>query len=139
MRSWRTTLPILDTSFLVAAWNLDHPDNAAARKRLAQQTNEADPVLRINAGALAEASRILRRLAKDAGLDGNGAARHYLTTFLRLPGTTIEARFADEAWPRYLEQTSLSFVDAWILEQALRLGDEVWTYDRGLQKALKGK
>lgn len=121
-------MPILDTSFLVAAWNRDDAHHAAARQRLTQATRK-DLALRINAGALAETSRILRRIAKDQGQDGNHVARQYLETFLRLPGARIDASACEDAWTRYRQATRLSFVDAWVLAQAQSSKDDVWSFD----------
>ncbi len=122
-------MPVIDTSFLIAAWNKDHAFHARSHELLQQATANQQP-LAVNAGALSEASRIIRRLAKDQGAKGNEIARSFLHAFLHLPGATIADRHADIAWSRYLAQNPLSFVDAWVREQADQTGQSVWSFDK---------
>jgi predicted nucleic acid-binding protein len=125
-------MAIVDASFLVASWNEGEPFHKEARRRLAAMPPGTK--LRVNAGALVEASQIIRKAAKSAGQDGPGASRNFLGAFLALPGASIFTAHADEAWPLHVSNKALSFTDAWILAQARAAHDEVWTFDKGLVK-----
>lgn len=123
-------MAVVDAAFLVAAWNEDDPSHPETLRKL----HEAPVKLRVNAGSLAEASRVIRRVAKDLGKDGNQESRTFLDAFLNLPGAAIDASGAEDAWRLFVANTSLSFTDAWILAQARAAHDEVWTFDKGLAK-----
>jgi hypothetical protein len=93
-------MAIVDASFLVASWNEGEPFHKEARRRLAAMPPGTK--LRVNAGALVEASQIIRKAAKSAGQDGPGASRNFLGAFLALPGASIFTAHADEAWPLHV-------------------------------------
>lgn len=118
-------MAVVDTSILVPLFDAAHVNHAKAKAALSGINRLAIP-----GGVLAELTRLIRRLAKRQGLDGNQAAREAIHALRALPGfrdtgdglaTVTEARYALES--------NLSYVDAWGIEAALADRDDLLTFD----------
>jgi predicted nucleic acid-binding protein len=121
---------VVDTSVVVALLDADHPHHASAASRVATGPITA------TWGTLLETSMVIRRLAKDAGLDGNKAARKALRAIISLDGFR-EAGGADlrGVLALYDRSHALSFADAWTLSVAIETGEPLLTFDDTLRSA----
>lgn len=123
-------MTVVDTSALVALLDVDHPKHSIAEAHLATGPITA------TWGTLLETSVVIRRLAKDAGLEGGRAARQALRAICSLDGfreaPTPPLR---EVMALYQRRTSLSFADAWTLTVASDHDEPLLTFDRTLAAA----
>jgi predicted nucleic acid-binding protein len=118
-------MPVLDTSVLVPLFDADHPDHAQARERVG-----APILLHVSGGVIAELTTVLRRRAKDAGLDGSRVAREALSKLEGLRGFRHAASYDADAVSRvYQAHSALSYVDALGIVLALDLGEPLLTFD----------
>lgn len=114
-------LPVVDTSALVPVYDLDHPHRAQALEMLEGHDRLVVPTV-----VLAELTTYIRRKVKDAGGDGNQAARRALAELMASHG--VEERPLRDGRPAhrlYAESAALSFADAVVIATA-------WAYDAGL-------
>jgi predicted nucleic acid-binding protein len=123
-------MTVLDASALVALVDRGHPRHQDARDKL------ATGVVTVGWGALAETATVLRRLARNEGLDGAAVARSALRAIQSLRGFR-EAPAVDltEVTRVYEAEPTLSFFDAWNLVIALHLRQPLLSYDGGLLAA----
>lgn len=126
-------MAVVDTSVLVAAFDDEHPRHRAARAALAKQA-----AVVVHGGILEELTRVMRRAANQAGLDGNQVARAVLATLRASPGYRLAADYDEAATAqRFAENPPLSYVDAWGIEVAHATGQELLTFDRDQERAWK--
>lgn len=118
-------MPVADTSVLVPLFDADHPHHAQARRAV-----EAPGTLLVSGGVLGELTTVLRRRAKDIGLDGDRIAREALGKLESLAGFRHADAYDATAVSRIFQaHAGLSYVDAWGVALAIETGDELLTLD----------
>lgn len=123
-------MSVADTSALVALVDTNHAHHADAAHSLAE-----GPVT-VTWGSLAEVATVVRRLAKDAGLDGNRAARQALAAVTGLAGfRQAAAPDLGKVLKLHGKEATLSFVDAWNLHVALAADEALVSFDKELRAA----
>jgi predicted nucleic acid-binding protein len=123
-------MSVADTSALVALLDAGHPHHADAQRDLGEGH------VTVTRGSLAEATTVVRRLAKDAGQDGTQAARQALAAITALAGFREAPHVELDAIAGLHRQDGrLSFVDAWNLAAALHANEPLVSYDKGLRTA----
>ncbi|HUR70159.1 MAG TPA: PIN domain-containing protein [Candidatus Thermoplasmatota archaeon] len=126
-------MPVVDSSVLVPAFDADHPRHAEARGKLGTTS-----LLHVSGGVLAEVTTVLRRRANDIGSDGSKVAREALVRLEELAGFRHATSYdPDEVSRVYQAHAALSYVDAMGIVIAIRLDDELLTFDDAQSKALK--
>lgn len=124
-------MPVPDTSVLVPLFDADHPRHQDARRQVG-----APVMLHVTGGVLAELTTVLRRRAKDTGLDGARTAREALRHLESLRGFRHAVTYdATEVSRVYKAYETLSYVDAMGIVLALELGDPLLTFDDTQSKA----
>lgn len=117
---------------LVALQDATHANHGKAQVALA-----TGPIT-VTLGTLAELTTVLRRVAKDRGLDGSRVARDGLRR-LRTHAAYRDAPIVVE--PRitaiYDADQRLSFVDAWNIAASREAREPLVTFDGDVQKAAK--
>lgn len=123
-------MTVANTSVLVPLLDAGHPHHTRAQQDLAEGH------ITVTRGSLAEVATVVRRLAKDAGEDGNQAARRALAAITALAGFREAPHVGLEAVVKLHQQDRrLSFVDAWNLAVARHANEPLASYDEGLQAA----
>lgn len=126
-------MPVVDSSVLVPAFDIDHPRHAEARAELAKTG-----LLHVSGGALAEVTTVLRRRANDMGSDGSKFAREALARLEELAGFRHATSYdAEEVSRVYQKHSTLSYVDAIGVVLAVGLGDDLLTFDDAQARAHK--
>ena len=126
-------MAVVDSSVVIAAFDSSHPHHATARRAL-----DRELVVGVCSTVIEESTRILRRMANDAGQDGNRIARESLASLRAMGGYRHLADDVEEAaTKRYTDNPRLSFVDAWTIELAKATGQDLLTFDRDHLKAWK--
>lgn len=124
---------IVDTDALVALSGESHPNHSKAKAAL-----DAGPIT-VTLGTLVEFTVVLRREAKDRGLDGNGIAREGLARLRGHPSYRPASPVPEEEIASiYQTNPRLSFVDAWNVAASRRTREPLVTFDRDAQRAAKG-
>lgn len=112
-------MPAFDTNVLIALIDEDHAQHQEAKQRF----DGAQEVL-LHPCIVAEFTTVVRRLAKDAGMDGNRAARDALQGLLAQPRVRIVNHMDHaDAVQLYMAEPKLSFADAVLSEMR-------WGFDR---------
>lgn len=125
-------MTVADTSVILALLDETHPRHHEARGAL------ANGWITVTRGTLAETSTVVRRLAKDAGIDGNAAARRAvdgvcaLAGFREAPPTDLDA-----VTGVFRRERPLSFADAWALVASVEGNEPLVTYDKPLLRAYR--
>lgn len=119
-------MPVIDTSFLMAVFDEEHPRHKQAHRLLRKAS-----VLHVSGGVMGEFITIVRRRANDVGLDGEAVARDLLEQveslrIMRHAG--LEAPL--EVSRIYRENKGLSYVDAWGIALAKGRKEELYSFDR---------
>ena len=123
-------MSVVDASALVALLDAGHPGHDRARRLLAEET------LVTTWGTLAEIATVARRLAKDAGRDGEPASRSAIAGLRSLQGFREAPMVAlDKVASLHQEERKLSFVDAWVLQVALETAQPIASFDADLLAA----
>lgn len=101
-------MPAFDTSVLIPLFDVGHPRHGQSQRLFL----EADMVL-LHPCVLQEVTTVVRRNAKDAGQDGNKAARAVLRKLLAQPRVRIAGDMDyDAVVELYVDNAKLSFTDA---------------------------
>ncbi|MHB8633962.1 MAG: PIN domain-containing protein [Thermoplasmatota archaeon] len=125
-------MTVADTAGLVALLDANHTHHAQAAHALKE-----GPVV-VTWGSLSEVATVIRRLAKENGLDGNLAARQALAAITGLKGFRDAAQLPlPDVLKLHHQEPSLSFVDAWNLHLALATKEPLLTFDRALKSAAR--
>ncbi|MHB8632866.1 MAG: PIN domain-containing protein, partial [Thermoplasmatota archaeon] len=104
----RPRVPAFDTSALIPLFDKDHGHHGRASKAF----RDANEVL-VHPCVLEEFTRVMRRIMKDAGQDGNAGSRQALAALLAQPRVRIVHQMPyDKVVELYLADSSLSFTDA---------------------------
>ncbi len=118
-------MPVIDTSFLVAVFDEDHPRHQSARQKM-----KTDSLLYLNGGVIGEFTTIVRRHANDAGLDGEQVARELLERLETLQTVRYSSMEDPAAVSRvYRDNRGISYVDAWGVALAHALKEDLYTLD----------
>lgn len=131
MSSGRETVPAFDTSALLPLFNAQHPHYGRAKAQF-----EAADMVVLHPSVITEFTTVMRRLAKDKGLDGNEKARQALMALLRQPRVAIRADMDYEAVvDRYLCAPGISFTDAVVAASVAHFNkSKPVTFDKKLGK-----
>lgn len=124
-------MAILDTSLLVALFDLDHPHHKPAREAVL-----GHGVWHVSGGVLAEFTQAIRRLTNEQGSDGNAAARQALESLRAFSGYRTIQEY-DEPHVARIHATApgMSYVDAWGVSLAVTRQEPLLTLD-GRQRRL---
>ena len=124
-------MPAFDTSALLPLFNPQHPHYGRARARF-----EAAETVILHPSVITEFTTVMRRLAKDKGLDGNEKARQALVALLQQPRVAIRAEMDyDAVVDRYLCAPGISFTDAVVGASVLHFDkSQPVTFDKKLGK-----
>lgn len=132
MKNWVSDMPIFDTSALVPLFIENHPRHADAKKAF----NDAEQVV-LHPCVIAELTTVVRRFTKDAGEDGNAAARKTLLRLLRQPRVVVRADMPyEDSIELFLVDPRISFTDAIVSESQSHMDkQEPVSFDEGIWRA----
>lgn len=105
-------LPVFDTSVLVPLFIKEHEHHKKAKHLFAT----ADWII-LHPSVITEFTTVIRRLAKNKGLDGNEQAREALLSLLLQPRVSIRSDMDyQEIIDLYASSSRLSFTDAMVAQ-----------------------
>jgi predicted nucleic acid-binding protein len=119
-------MPVIDTSFLMALFDEDHPRHKEARRLM-----RSPDAMYVSGGVLGEFTTIVRRRANEVGLDGEEVARELLMRLQSLRHVH-HATFEDasEISRIYRENRGIGYVDAWGVALACSRKERLYSFDR---------